>query len=567
MTIRHKTLLIIGATLLALLAVIYGLSAWILTANLKVVERQATRENVNRVRDALTQKLAAMNTTTNSWSQWTATGDFIGNKNPKYRAENLTPSTITTMKSDVIMLLDVRGRIVFGINHDLKAVKNLPLDPQVRTYLTPRSPLLRHASPSSVHLGILPTSPSTLLFVTRPVVNDTGGGPVRGTLMTGVYLTPAEVENLSQLTHLGVDLQSMGGEMPSDFERARPHLENPQTIWINPVSADVVAGYTLLSDVFNRPALLMRVQARRDIWKQGQLGIRNVVLALLLSGLIFGLVTLLLLERLVLSRMMWLSHEVGAISKAGNFSQLVSVTGRDELSGLSNNINDMIRALQTSLLNEENNRHEIESSLREKDVLLKELYHRVKNNLQVVSSLLSLQMDGITDPDVCEMFDESRNRVRSMALVHEKLYQSSDLGRIDFGEYLDNLAHSLVRSYSNRGGQIALEMDCDAAQLNLDLAVPCGLIVNELVTNSLKYGFPNGRRGKILIALKSDDSGEIRLEVSDDGIGIPADFDIHEAQSIGMQLVTGLTEQLEGHFELDRRQGTRWTIFFKGNND
>ncbi|PQV63585.1 hypothetical protein B1R32_11048 [Abditibacterium utsteinense] len=567
MTIRNKTLLLISTTLLGLLLVIYGLSASILTANLKVVEDRDTRENVNRVRDALSQKLSSMNTATVSYSQWSDTKDFLRNKSHEYFEENFSPNAITTLKSNVVVLVSAKNHIVFGTNHDLKTVKSFPLDPQVRAYLTPGSSLLQHVSTRSAHLGILQTSPYPLLVVTRPIVSGTGEGPISGTMLTGVYLTPAEVKNFSELTHLAIDLQRADSKkLPVDFAGARAHLFKAQSIWVSPRSEDTIAGYTLLQDIFGQPALLMRVDARRDIFKQGQLGIRNVVIAQLISGLIFGFVTLFLLEHLVLSRVTRLSREVGVISERSDFSHQVLVEGSDELSGLSLNINSLIGALQASLIKEENDRRAIESSLREKDVLLKEIYHRVKNNLQIISSLLNLQMDAISDPVVREMFDESRNRVRSMGLIHEKLYQSSDLGSIDFGEYLDNLAHSLLRSYSNRAGQISLKLECDAARIDIDLAVPCGLIVNELVTNSLKYAFPDGRCGTITIELQNREAGQLCLQVSDDGIGVPADFNMEEAQSIGMQLVTGLTEQLEGSCELSRDNGTRWIILFKGHN-
>ncbi len=564
MNIRAKTLLIISTTLLGLLIVIYWASAAILTANLKVLEKQATMENVDRVRDAFTQRIERIDTTTSSWAQWDDTCRFLKDGNRAYIEANLTPASITTAKSNVFVLMRTDGLMVFGRNHDLKSIKNLPLDPQLKSVIKPGSLLLRHSSNRDRHIGILQTKPLPLLVVTRPVVNNSGGGPVRGTLLTGVYLSASEVQEISKITHLNVESRRLNASpLLADFQLARVQLPTSKAIWVNPLDADTIAGYSLIDDIFGQPALLLRVTARRDIFRQGQLGIRNVLVALLISGIIFGIVTLMLLERLVLSRVSRLSREVQSISEQRDFSKTVGVEGRDELSNLSTNLNSMIRTLHAALLQKESDRNAIEASLREKDTLLKEVYHRVKNNLQIVSSLLSMQSDGIEEVETRLLFEDSRNRVRSMALVHEKLYQSTDLGRINFGEYLDNLSHTLLRSYSNRGGQIALQLETETVQLDLDLAVPCGLIVNELITNSLKYAFPKSRSGIITVGLKKCADGQLCLSVSDDGVGIPANFEVDEAQSIGMQLVTGLTQQLEGRYELKRGNGTRWDIYFR----
>ncbi len=221
---------------------------------------------------------------------------------------------------------------------------------------------------------------------------------------------------------------------------------------------------------------------------------------------------------------------------------------------------------QTDITERKQAEGQIHAALREKDVLLKEVYHRVKNNLQIISSLHNLQSDTITDPAAREAFEETCNRVRSMALVHEKLYQSHDLARIHFGDYLDDLASSLLRSYSNRGADIGLKLDVDDTFLSIDHAVLCGLIVNELVTNSLKYAFPNGGGGTISVGLRAGDGGMLALSVADDGVGIASEVSPQEAETIGLQLVTGLTEQLVGAFTLERDGGTRWTITFKGSD-
>ena len=209
---------------------------------------------------------------------------------------------------------------------------------------------------------------------------------------------------------------------------------------------------------------------------------------------------------------------------------------------------------------------QIQKDLKEKEVLLKEIHHRVKNNLQVISSLLHLQARQIKDKQALKMFEESRNRVRSMVFVYERLYHSRDFSKVDFADYVKNLSSSLFRAYSMAPDKIKLMTKIGDVSLGIDLAIPCGLIINELVSNTLKHAFPPSFKGKakIEIALHPTESGELELIVKDNGVGIPKELDIRKTESLGMQLVFILAEdQLEGEVKLDRREGTKFTIRFK----
>jgi PAS domain S-box-containing protein len=207
---------------------------------------------------------------------------------------------------------------------------------------------------------------------------------------------------------------------------------------------------------------------------------------------------------------------------------------------------------------------QLRASLREKEVLLKEIHHRVKNNLQVISSLLSLQSGAVKDREALEMFKESQSRVRSMALIHEKLYQSSDLASIDLSAYVRELAATLFRSYGVRPGNVSLEVCAPGILLGIDSAVPCGLIINELVSNCLKHAFPAGRSGEIRIELGRQDDNNLVLRVSDNGVGLPKDLDFENLKSLGLRIVRTLTEQLNGALEFHNSGGTQFTITFTG---
>jgi PAS domain S-box-containing protein len=205
----------------------------------------------------------------------------------------------------------------------------------------------------------------------------------------------------------------------------------------------------------------------------------------------------------------------------------------------------------------------IEASLKEKEVLLKEIHHRVKNNLQVISSLLKLQSRQVGDERYAEMLNESQNRLKTIALIHEKLYQSEDLARIDFAGYIKSLVRGLFSAYRVEAGRIALRTEVENIRLGVDYAMPCGLIINELLSNSLKHAFPQGKRGEIKIAIRPIAENQVEFVVSDNGVGIPENLDFKNTESLGLRLVTLLAEhQLEGEIKLDRTEGTRFQIRF-----
>ncbi|MBM3213257.1 PAS domain S-box protein, partial [Candidatus Poribacteria bacterium] len=210
---------------------------------------------------------------------------------------------------------------------------------------------------------------------------------------------------------------------------------------------------------------------------------------------------------------------------------------------------------------------QIKASLEEKEILLREIHHRVKNNLQIICSLLYLQSRNIINKEAIELFDDARNRIISMSLVHERLYQSHNLSKLTFSDYIKNLTSSLFRTYGITPDFISLKLDLEDISLNIDKAIPCGLILNELITNSIKYGFKNGNGGKenkgeIAISFHSNGNNQINLIISDNGSGIPENVDFRNTKSLGLQLVNRLVEQLDGTIALDRNDGTKFDIKF-----
>jgi two-component sensor histidine kinase len=238
------------------------------------------------------------------------------------------------------------------------------------------------------------------------------------------------------------------------------------------------------------------------------------------------------------------------------FSALVDESAASVLASFTARANHELELLKSHKTRED----QLRTSLAEKEGLLKEVHHRVKNNLQVITSLLNLQAASIQDPQMITLLQESQNRVRSMALVHDKLHHSSSHVSIDFAEYIRTMAAQLMRSYGKGG--VAFSLNVEPIQLGIDSAIPCGLLLNELLSNAVRHAFPEGRNGTISIGLTHIHDNKVMLRVADDGVGLPAGMDWRHAATMGMMLIVGLSQQLSGTLDLTTTHGSTFTIIF-----
>ncbi|MFQ5722419.1 MAG: PAS domain S-box protein [Candidatus Aminicenantales bacterium] len=204
----------------------------------------------------------------------------------------------------------------------------------------------------------------------------------------------------------------------------------------------------------------------------------------------------------------------------------------------------------------------IKASLKEKEVMLREIHHRVKNNMQIISSLFRLQSNKIKNKKIQDFFVVCQNRIRSMALIHESLYRAKNLAKIDFSDYINKLTIHLLAMYRTGRENISLRTEVKDIFLDINRAIPCGLIINELVSNSLKHAFPKGIKGEIVVKMHSDKKDRHRLVVSDTGVGFPEKIDFRQAETLGLQMVNDLVNQLNGKISLYRGKGTTFKITF-----
>jgi two-component sensor histidine kinase/CheY-like chemotaxis protein len=222
-------------------------------------------------------------------------------------------------------------------------------------------------------------------------------------------------------------------------------------------------------------------------------------------------------------------------------------------------------ALQAEIAQRRNAEEAVRHS-REKEVLLQEIHHRVKNNLQIITSLLRMQSRAVQDPAFSDALRECQNRVASMALIHDKLYRARDLARVSFPEYVRDLTNNILTSYALPARSVRVKLDIDDLSLSLDCAVPCGLILNELMSNCLKHAFPVGHSGTVHVGFHAKGAEELCLVVQDDGVGMPADVDLEHTSSLGWRLIRALVQQLDGVAQCRTAGGTLVEIRFARQN-
>jgi PAS domain S-box-containing protein len=224
--------------------------------------------------------------------------------------------------------------------------------------------------------------------------------------------------------------------------------------------------------------------------------------------------------------------------------------------------NDEVIVVIRNKTEEVENENKLIESVKEKEILLKEVHHRVKNNLQIINSILNLQSSYLTDPKILEIITESQNRIRSMSYIHESLYQTKNFSSINFKDYIDNLITNLVYSY-RVGSNVIINKDIQDIDLPLDYAIPCGLILNELVTNALKYAYPNNKKGMVNISILKNNENLIEMYIADNGIGLPKDFSIESTETLGLSLVHTLVDQIDGKLSVKNEVGTKFLIIFE----
>ncbi len=346
MNLRTKTLLVIGATLVGLNTFVYNISSTILSRSLTQAEEQSVRQSVKGVLNVFAQTQDDFSSCLSTLAAWDDTYKFIEDANKAYIASNLPPENLAFLKINLILFLHSSGRIVYGTGIDLKKKQNVPIPAGMREHLSLNDPLLQHPNFHSVLAGILLLPGGPMLITSQPIITSRLSGPSRGSFLAGRNLDADRIKNFARVTGLSLTVYRVNeAQMPPDFQAVRYSLSDQEPILVHALNEQKIAGYTLLKDIYGKPALLLRVDVPREIYRQGQSSQRYLNVSILVVGLVFGGVTLLLLELLVLSRLTALNADVKSIAERRDLSMRVLVIGKDELSSLAGTINQLIQRI------------------------------------------------------------------------------------------------------------------------------------------------------------------------------------------------------------------------------
>jgi two-component sensor histidine kinase/sensor domain CHASE-containing protein len=675
---RKKIVLVISLTLFAMFVISSFATRRIIFDSFSELERSNMMKDVERLLSAVNDDLQSLNATNGDWAEWDETALFMLGRNPTFISRNLTDvDDFVTLRVGIQVLVDVSSRVVFAKAIDLSNAVERSLPTGMNEYLARNQGLLHYQNGSSSFTGIAVLPECTLLLTSRPILDDHGLGPVRGTFLMGRFLDDAEVQRLAHRTFLSISFAPLGrSDTPADFTDAASQIAAGTLIPVVIRSDRLVSGYASFNDVSGETALIARVDAPREIMNQGVRSAGYLMFCLAFIGTVFGAVVMIYLERTIISRVHALSAGVLKIGTSGIMSMRLSTRGTDEIAYLGAAIDGMLNALERSTEELRGNeaRHQaflsavsdmmfrlstdgtvidfrwpagaslppvpgdvigtswldinarypfipseivhrtwkafgecIDSHLpcmidfrtvsegmerfytihlvasgdaectlfirdvtaekkagdaQRKEILLKEIHHRVKNNLQVISSLLDLQARASGDAHTKALLDESRGRLRAMSLIHEKLYQVEAAAGVPMREYIGELVVQLRNSFLADPDAVETRVDAEAISLDMDLAVPCGLIIHELVSNALKYAFPDGKKGLVTVRMREEEGERLVLEVGDDGVGIPTVLDIGTPVTLGLRIVQVLSSQLRGVLSLDRRSGSLFTLAF-----
>ena len=356
MTLRKKTLLITGVMIVGMIVILYAASQIILLRSFSKLEEQFACRNVDRALYILSDALSALNATCDDRASWDDTCAFIENAGERYIESDLGDETFVGLRLNLMLFVDSSGRIVFGKAFDLQNETEIPIPQSIQRHISAGDLLLRHPDTKSSTAGIVLLPEGPMLVASQPILTSKNEGPVRGTLIMGRCLTSTEIERLAGILHSSFTICRLDdSQMPPDFREALSSLSEKAPIFTRPLSAESVAGYALIKDIYGKPCLVLRVDMPRRIYRQGQAALRFFILAVLVVSLVYGVMLMLFLDNLVLSRLSRLNRRIRGLSRSGDLSGRIPVTGSDELSDLAGEINGLLET-------QEQSRHKLQES-------------------------------------------------------------------------------------------------------------------------------------------------------------------------------------------------------------
>lgn len=532
MTLRKKAFLIIVSTFLGLIVIMFFVSQNILLNDFIKLEERNTRWSVEGALSSFSNELSSLETTTVDWASWDDTYAFVEDANVEYIRANLVDDTFTHLGLNLMMFINSSGQTVFAKAFDLVNEEEIPVPQSLQKYLCNNDLLLTHTDVESLTTGIILLPEYPMLITSAPILTSKDEGPIHGTLIMGYYLDATVIERLAKETKMSLTMYRFADlQAPPDFEVVCSSLSKETPILIRPLSEQTIAGYSLIMDIYGKPSLVLRVDMPRDIYQQGIMSIACIMLLGIGFSLVFGTVTMLLLEKQVLSRLSHLIKSILNIATSGDISERLPVTGEDELSTLGSTINGMLASLQESedrlreFYNKEKEmRQELEAEINRRVEYTRILVHELKTPITPVLAASELLLEEVKEGPwrgLVEAIDQGASN------LNRRIDELLDLARgeigmlhlnvqaIDPAPLLQEVVSSAMLVASRNGQSISLGMPSSLPTVRADEERLRQVVMN-LVNNALKFT-PEG--GQITLSAR-DDGANLIVEVHDTGRGM-----------------------------------------------
>lgn len=659
MNLRAKTLIVVSLTIICLTMVLLIISNFLFINNLSSIEESIALNDAGIFNGEIIKELSELNSTTTKLAK--------GNSNLNFNDTNMGP-LLSNTNIQMVIVLDSNNQLVYGKDYTQANDSFTDLPVTILNYIPNQDELTNSTSANYNPNGILLLQNQTFLIASTKMPTSNG----EMTMITGTPLNSTDIlkvlgnQNSNfKFTPLGVNLHV--NELPF-YEGVDANFSENSPIWINNSNQNV-QGISILRNKQGEAIFDTEVDEPHSIINNAYQTFSYLMVGFILAGSFLALVVMFYIDSMVLTRLKYLTERVKTITKRDDPSGRLDMDGDDELSDLTNNINQMLESMETSKNNVSKSRlkyknvfnntgtamtihgsdgkftmvntefenlsryskieieskkywtdffsgddlvkmeeyrsqrnlknnpprsyaarfidgtgetkdvmltvttipttedvlvsymdiTKLNSTMREKELLVREIHHRVKNNLQIISSLLNLQSRYVTDELSLQVLRESENRVRSISMVHEGLYRSKDLSNINFKQYIETLVTQLIISYGVDQTKIGIKMDIMNISLSIDTAVPVGLLITEILTNSIKYAFPEGN-GNMCLKFSRENKHYL-LNLEDDGVGFSSDK-LNTNESLGMQLIQSLSEQLDSEMKIETINGTRYSFKF-----